>query len=102
VRFLADGDEAVGTLRNVSRAGVFVRASEVPRPGALVVLSFESPLGRILDLRGEVRWNTRGLANQTPIGFGVRLHEPPNEFREFFLWALEQSGKDDEAETIDL
>jgi hypothetical protein len=102
VRFLADGQESVGTLHNVSRAGVGIRSAEVPRPGAIVALSFESPHGVLVDARGEVRWNTRGLASgRVPEGFGVRLHEPPREFRDFFTWALEQGG-DREADSVDL
>jgi hypothetical protein len=102
VRFLAGGREAIGTLHNVSRAGVGIRAAEVPRPGAIVALSFESPHGGLVDARGEVRWNTRGLASPAvPEGFGVRLHEPPAAFREFFQWALEQGG-DREADSVDL
>ena len=102
MRFLAEGQEAVGTLHNVSRAGVGIRSAEVPRPGAIIALSFESPSGALVDARGEVRWNTRGLATgRVPEGFGVRLHEPPKAFREFFLWALEQGG-DREAESVDL
>ena len=102
VRFLADGQESIGTLQNVSRAGVCIRSAEVPRPGVLVALGFDSPHGSFVDLRGEVRWNTRGLTGRTPEGFGVRLHEPPREFREFFLWVLEQRGQDAEAESVEL
>jgi len=68
----------------------------------IIALSFESPHGSFVDVRGEVRWNTRGLAARTPEGFGVRLHEPPREFCEFFVWAVEQSGQDSEAESVDL
>ena len=101
MRFLADGQESVGTLCNVSRAGVGIRSAEVPRSGAIVALSFESPHGVLVDARGEVRWNTRGLASRVPEGFGVRLYEPPREFRDFFTWALEQGG-DHEADSVDL
>ncbi len=102
MRFLAQGQESVGTLENVSRAGVRIRSAEVPRPGVLVALTFESPNGGLVDARGEVRWNTRGLASsRTPDGFGVRLHEPPREFRAFFQWACAQCDED-ETELVDL
>lgn len=102
MRFLADGQESIGTLHNVSRAGVGIRSADVPRPGVIVALSFESPHGALVDARGEVRWNTRGLASTVvPEGFGVRISEPPREFRDFFLWALERGG-DSEADSVDL
>ena len=94
---MVEGAEGVGHLKNISRAGVFVRSSDLPRPGSLLVLQFESPTGRLVSLRGEVRWNTRGMAvAEEKAGFGVLLSEPPPEYREFFLWALEQMEKPEE------
>jgi len=91
---MAEGAEAVGQLKNVSRAGVFVSASELPRPGAPVALQFESPSGDSVNLRGEVRWVSQGAPeSRVPTGFGVLLREPPGEYRAFFLWALEQIEK---------
>jgi hypothetical protein len=96
VRYLAEGLESVGEIRNVSRAGLFVAAGDVPRPGSFVALQFRPPRGPLVDLRGQVRWNTQGLDNLAiPAGFGVLLHEPPREYREFYLWAVsEVEGKD--------
>jgi hypothetical protein len=49
----------------------------------------------LVDLRGEVRWTTQGLAPAAGSpGFGVQLHEPSREYREFVLWAVGQA-KDD-------
>jgi hypothetical protein len=91
---MAEGAEAVGQLKNVSRAGVFVSASELPRPGAPVALQFESPSGESVNLRGEVRWVSQGAPeSRVPTGFGVLLREPPREYRSFFLWALDQVEK---------
>jgi len=99
VRFIADGAEGVGHLKNVSRAGVFVCARELPRAGAPVALQFESPAGDSVNLRGEVRWTTQGAAaSGVPTGFGVLLHEPPREYRAFFLWAADQSEKDEDGD----
>jgi hypothetical protein len=95
VRFMAEGAEAVGQLKNVSRAGLFVSATELPRPGAPVTLQFDSPAGAPVNLRGEVRWVSQGAPeSRVPTGFGVLLREPPREYREFFLWALNQVEKD--------
>ncbi len=86
---MAGGCESVGLLKSASRAGVFIEASELPHAGNAVVLQFESPSGRMVNGRGEVRWTTRGLdGSEIPTGFGVLLHEPPAEYRDFFLWAM--------------
>jgi hypothetical protein len=95
VRFVADGVEGLGQLADASRAGLFVRSSELPRTGSAVAVQFRSPTGVLVDLRGEVRWTTQGLAPAAGSpGFGVQLHEPSREYREFVLWAVGQA-KDD-------
>lgn len=92
---MAEGCEAIGQLKNVSRAGVFVSTAELPRPGAPVALQFESPGGETVNLRGEVRWISQGAPDScVPTGFGVLLREPPREYRAFFVWALDQAEKD--------
>jgi hypothetical protein len=102
VRFVAEGVEALGQLHNVSRSGLYVRSVEPPRPGAIVALQFESPVGRLVDLRGEVRWNTRGAARVgRPEGFGVRLHEPPRVYSAFVLWAQSSCEKPDDDKALD-
>ncbi len=99
VRFVAEGTEAVGQLKNISKAGLFIRSEEMPRCGCPLAIQFESPDGRLVNLRGEVRWRTRDLVNpDVPPGFGVQLHEPPAPYREFFLWATEQAEKEADAE----
>ena len=99
LRFLSEGIEGTGVLENVSRAGAFVRTSELPRPGAVVVLQFRSPGGVLVDLRGEVRWTTQGLAGEhVEPGFGVVLQEPSLEFRAFFRWVLDQAADPEKQE----
>ncbi len=103
VRYLCQGREGVGRLLNVSRAGVLIRASEIPAAGALAALHFRSPTGRIVEVRGEVVWNVEDLFDSGEAsGFGVRLCEPPPEYREFLRWAEEQAdqAKRDESETL--
>ncbi len=94
---MAEGVEGVGHLKNVSRAGLFVRTPDLPRPGAPVALQFESPSsGGLVNLRGEVRWSTDGLGALAPqAGFGVLVHEPTRDFADFLRWAIEQAEKED-------
>jgi hypothetical protein len=105
VRYLAQGFEATGHLENVSRAGLFVRAEELPAPETMVVLQFRPPTGALVEARGEVRWNTEGLRKpEMAPGFGVQLHQPSREYLEFFRWALgqaeEEKGDDEDAPAL--
>ena len=99
VRFVAEGAESVGYLKNVSRAGLFIRSEDLPRPGCPLAVQFESPEGGLVNLLGEARWRTSDLMNpDVPPGFGVQIHEPPRPYRDFFLWAAEQAEKEPEGE----
>jgi hypothetical protein len=101
VRFTADGSESVGQLENLTRTGVFVRTGDLPRPGSVVALQFRDSEGALVDLRGEVRWNTDSLSPVcSASGFGVLLHEPPPEYLRFFDWVLRQA-KDDKPTDAD-
>jgi len=96
VRFFSQGTESTGELESVSRAGLFVRSTDLPRPGVVIAVQFESPAGPLVDVRGEVRWSTQGVANaNAPEGFGVILHEPPRVFRDFYAWVQAQDEKED-------
>ena len=95
---MAEGAEGVGSLKNVSRAGLFVRSNDLPRPEAAITLQLEVPgSGAAINLRGEVRWTTDGSGSRDPApGFGVQIHEPTREFTDFFRWAVEQLEKPDD------
>ena len=96
---MAEGAEGVGHLKNVSRAGLFVRSNDLPRPEAAISLQLEAPgTGALINLRGEVRWTTDGSGHPDGApGFGVQLLEPSREFSDFFRWAVEQLEKPDPA-----
>lgn len=95
---MAEGTEGLGHLKNVSRSGICVRSSDLPRPGVAIALQFELPTtGDLVDLRGDVRWSSDRLGSAgTQSAFGVNLHEPPPQFRLFLRWAIEQAEKEDE------
>jgi len=104
VRYVSETSEAVGLLLNVSRAGLFVKASELPRPGSIVAIQFKSPLGPLVDARGDVRWTTRLTADRAAAvggieGFGVAIQEPGREFRDFMTW-LDAQTADEHARSI--
>jgi PilZ domain-containing protein len=95
IRFVAEGSEGVGHLKNVSRAGLLVRSNDLPRPECPITIAFENPAtGQSINLRGEVRWTFDGQGSPDPSpAFGVQIHEPSREFTEFFRWAVEQLEK---------
>ena len=86
-----------GYLKNVSKSGVFVRADDLPRRGETVKVSFARGYGEWVRIEGEVCWTTADLDLDRPVrsGFGLRIEDPPPEFREFYRQLLE----DDEAES---
>ena len=94
---MTEGAEGIGHLKNVSRAGMFVRSNDLPRPEASIAIQFDAPeTGVSINLRGEVRWTTDGHGGiAAGPGFGVQLHEPPREFNDFFRWAVEQGEKEE-------
>jgi len=99
IRFVTEGLDAAGELSAISRTGMFVETDELPRPGAVVALQFWTPSGDLVDLRGEVRWNTQGLAHAAGLrGFGVLVHEAPQSYRQFFIWAQAEKSDDLEPE----
>lgn len=101
VRFVAEGSESTGILRDVSRQGVYIRAGQIPRPGAVIAVQFEDPEGGLIDARGEVRWNVNPQGDQ-PSGFGVIVYEPSRRFREFVDRALSVSPEKDEDDDAEL
>ena len=73
IRFMAEGTEGVGHLKNVSRAGMFVRSNDLPRPECSIAIQFDAPeTGVSINLRGEVRWTTDGNGHRR----GSRLRGP--------------------------
>jgi hypothetical protein len=86
VRYAAEHVEATGELANVSRAGLFIAAADLPRPGSLATIQFRFADGRIVDVRGDVRWITQRRTALAGPGFGVSLREPGREFFEFVRW----------------
>jgi hypothetical protein len=100
VRYASENLEATGQLANVSRAGLFVSAGELPRPGALATLQFRFAGERIVDVRGQVRWTTQRRTALAGPGFGVALHEPGRTFFEFVGWLEALGASCDEGDAL--
>ena len=79
VRFRAVGAprSAVGALRNISVGGAYIRASEVPDPGALLAFGFYLDRGReLLRSMARVIWVSSPGESDHP-GFGLCFVDPP-------------------------
>jgi len=75
-----------GYIKNISKAGLFVRTSILPPMGAPVRVLFHDRKGSKLEVHGTVRWTTQLLPpeeNAKP-GFGVLIEPVSEEFSEFF------------------
>lgn len=86
-RFQAGPLRGRGHIKNVSRAGVFVRSDSLPHPGSPVQILFLNHSQEKIEITGTVRWTTDQLPNvtpDTPKGFGVLFDTPTPAFLEFF------------------
>jgi PilZ domain-containing protein len=85
VEFEQGESHGTGVTGNVSRDGMFVRASRLPNTGPLLNLTVHLPGGRKLLLKGRVvRTAALGLPRPaSSSGFGLRLTDKSDEFEEF-------------------
>jgi hypothetical protein len=82
--FEVSGQRAKGRIMNVGEGGVFVGTGSIPGEGENAALDFTAPGGHDIRLSGLVWWTTDddGRLHRVP-GFGLRLLEDSEEFREF-------------------
>jgi hypothetical protein len=74
-----------GSIKNLSREGMFLRSRLMPDPGADVRVRFETISGEKIEVTGIVRWSTAGFPEKdVPRGFGMRIDAPTKEYIEFF------------------
>jgi hypothetical protein len=84
--FEVSGHRAKGRIQNVSESGAFVGTASIPEQGENVELNFRGPRGREVRLSGLVWWTTDdggGKRHRAP-GFGMRLLDDNEEFRQFY------------------
>ena len=75
-----------GHIKNISKEGLFLRASVLPAAGASVRIVFHDRHGSKVEVRGTVRWTTEQLPKEEKAkpGFGVYIERGNAEFDEFF------------------
>ncbi len=87
VEFDQGGSRGTGVTGDVSRNGMFVRATRPPNGGPAVSLTVHLPGGREILMAGRV---VRSAAASDPqSGFALALTDKPAEYDEFFSWLLD-------------
>ncbi len=72
-----------GLVGNLSRDGLFLQGSLLPKEGEHVAIKFTTPNGREITVEGTTRWTTHADADDdtVPLGFGVELSSYGNDYR---------------------
>ena len=86
VEFEQGDSQGTGVTGNVSREGMFVRASRLPNTGPSLNLTVHLPGGRKLELKGRVVRTAAAFGLARPAGssgFGLRLTAQSDEYEEF-------------------
>lgn len=75
-----------GHIKNVSKEGLFVRASVLPPVGSEVRVLFPARNGTKIEVYGTVRWTTAQLpaGEKAKPGFGVFIARGNDDFEGFF------------------
>ena len=75
-----------GYVKNVSKTGLFLRASPLPSVGTQVRVFFTDRKGARVELSGTVRWTTEQLppSERAEPGFGIHVALGNEAFTEFF------------------
>ena len=75
----------VGHVKNVSKAGLFLRSDVLPAPGSEIRILFHDRRGDKIELYGSVCWTTAQLADPLARpGFGVQITDGGTAFRAFY------------------
>lgn len=77
----AGGVRAEGELWDISVHGLFFATSLLPPTGTYGSVVFEFPPGTVIEVRGEVRWNTAETPETSP-GFGMEIESVPRAYQE--------------------
>jgi hypothetical protein len=93
VEFTQGDLHGTGVIRNISRRGMFVRATRIPGTGPKLRLKVNLPEGRTLHLMGRVvRDSALPSTAGDPSGFGLRLAEDSPEYEDL-VSRLRDKGK---------
>jgi PilZ domain-containing protein len=86
VEFEWEKTPCTGFTYDISCAGIFIRATRFPKPGARITATLVLPGDKLVKVRGTVVRTFRVPATLTrliPSGFSLRLTEQPEEYLAF-------------------
>jgi hypothetical protein len=85
-RFQAGAMRGEGYLKNVSKKGMFLRASVLPAVGSEVRVFLRDRRGTEIEIVGKVRWTTKQLpaGSKAQAGFGISIDRDDPAFIELF------------------
>ncbi len=88
VKITADDMSFNAFTSNVSEKGIFVRTMRARSIGTVVDIELSLPSGKIIKLRGRVKWALKTPFQQIKNGMGIQLIDIPPEYTEFIKTEL--------------
>jgi S1-C subfamily serine protease len=81
-RMLSSLEERPAIIVDISQGGIQISMSSTPK-NQLVAIKLQIG-GKVIDLRGDVRWINRTISSQNSSNIGIAIHEAPAEYLQLF------------------
>lgn len=81
-RMLSSLEERPAIIVDISQSGIQVSMSSSPK-NQLVSIKLNIG-GKVLNLRGDIRWINKTISSQNSSNIGIAIHEPPAEYLQLF------------------
>jgi S1-C subfamily serine protease len=81
-RMLSSLEERPAIIVDISQGGIQISMSSTPK-NQLVAIKLQIG-GKVIDLRGDVRWINRTISSQNSSNIGIAIHEAPDEYLQLF------------------
>jgi S1-C subfamily serine protease len=81
-RRLSSLEERPAIIVDISQGGIQISMSSTPK-NQLVAIKLQIG-GKVIDLRGDVRWINRTISSQNSSNIGIAIHEAPAEYLQLF------------------
>jgi S1-C subfamily serine protease len=79
---LSSLEERPAIIVDISQGGIQISMSSTPK-NQLVAIKLQIG-GKVIDLRGDVRWINRTISSQNSSNIGIAIHEAPAEYLQLF------------------
>jgi hypothetical protein len=81
-RMLSSLEERPAIIVDISQGGIQISMSSTPK-NQLVSIKLQIG-GKVIDLRGDVRWINKTISSQNSSNIGIAIHEAPAEYLQLF------------------